>query len=505
MITERTLDLVGRIIVEKLGLDFPANKRNDLKRGILAAANDLGFQQQSTEFIQWLEAGNFNAQQLEIIATHLTVGETYFFREDSALKIFREIILPGLIEKRKDFTRSLRIWSAGCCSGEEAYTIAIILRETIPDIENWSITILGTDLNTRFLKKASQAKYTAWSFRDTPEGFKKQYFTLEGKEFELKKEIRKMVIFNHLNLVENVYPDVKTNTTDMDVIFCRNVLMYFTPAQIRDCGRRFFKSLMNDGWFITSAVELSDDLFPQFHKVNAFQTVVYQKNGSVAGGVNEAFSLKSAVPDVVFQPSLESEIPPQPMVFDFGAVGESEKELPGPTQPDPISLRETKNTLDQLAAIAEREYQGGNYQQVISTILGMGEQDRFRTDTMHLLIHAYANTGKLTEARHSCEDMLERDKLNAENYHLFAMVLIELGEVELATANLKKALYLSHDHLMATYMLANIELRSGRQPQAKKLFQHLVKMLGNYHDEDPIPGSDGMTAGRMRQLINTYI
>ena len=505
MIPEYTLDHISRTIVEKLGLDFPSNKRNDLKRGILNAAADLGFQAKSPEYIAWLEGGEFTAAQLEVFAMHLTVGETYFFREDSSLQIFREIILPSLIEKRKHFTRSLRIWSAGCCSGEEAYTIAIILKEMIPDIANWSITILGTDLNPKFLKKASLGRYTTWSFRETPEVMKKHYFTPVGKEFEIIPEIRKMVRFSLLNLVDDVYPDVKTNTTDMDVIFCRNVLMYFTPEQIKTCGKRFYKSLTSEGWFITSAVELSDDLFPQFHKVNAFQTVVYQKSAKNAEAVNLNFATAFEPPSWQQNSDVPTESPAAPEILPFFFVPEEPQvdaiiQEPATTFSG-SALHEPPATKEK----AKQVFEAGQYDQCIQLILEMPDHERSLPDNMHLLIRSCANTGKLHDSRKHAETLIDQDKLNADHYHLYAMVLMEMDDVENAAASLKKAIYLSPGHLMANYMLGNIEQRQGRQPQARKLFRQVAKMLDHMEDDELVPGSEGMTAGRMRQLVKLYL
>ena len=169
--------------------------------------------------------------QIEILASYLTIGETYFFREKQTFEILEERILADLIKTRRQNERRLRIWSAGCCTGEEPYSIAMLLSKMLPDLKDWNISILATDINPRFLHKASEGVYSKWSFRDCPQGVKERYFRKAKEDrLEILPDIKKMVTFSYLNLVEDSYPSLSNCTNAMDVIFCRNVLMYFAPT-----------------------------------------------------------------------------------------------------------------------------------------------------------------------------------------------------------------------------------------------------------------------------------
>ena len=253
------LRAVSESIERQLGLHFPPERWADLERGLRAAAPELGFDSVE-KCAQELVLSKLDRPQVDSLAAHLTVGETYFFRDPDAFATIR-----ALVQERRARGRRLRVWSAGCCTGEEPYSIAIALRRAIPDLGEWQITILATDINPVFLNAAVAGVYGQWSFRGVPEGTRSAYFrrTPEGR-FEILPLIRKMVTFACLNLVEDVYPTLANNTNAMDLIFCRNVLMYFSHPQVRKVAAKFHDSLVEDGRLIVSATEGLRELFSGF-------------------------------------------------------------------------------------------------------------------------------------------------------------------------------------------------------------------------------------------------
>jgi chemotaxis protein methyltransferase CheR len=150
---------------------------------------------------------------------HLAIGETYFFRDAAVLK---ERILPGLIaQRRSDGSYTLRIWSAGCATGEEVYTIAILLQNLLPDIARWTLTIIGTDLNLEALSFARRGLYTAWSVRSQIPTSADAYLRPRGNRWQVTDDLRRMVEFRYLNLIDN-----HIALANADLIVCRNVLLY---------------------------------------------------------------------------------------------------------------------------------------------------------------------------------------------------------------------------------------------------------------------------------------
>jgi chemotaxis protein methyltransferase CheR len=212
-----------------MGLHFPRERWRDMERGIAAASRESGYAE-TEAFSHWLLSAPLTRPRIEGLASHLTVGETYFFRERESLDVLEQQLLPELLRARGRSERHLRIWSAGCCTGEEPYSIAMMIDRLIPDSENRNLTILATDINTHALRKAARGVFGAWSFRDTPGWLKERYFTRrQDGRFEIQPRLRRMVSFSYLNLAEDTYPSLVNGTNAMDVILCRNAVFHRGP------------------------------------------------------------------------------------------------------------------------------------------------------------------------------------------------------------------------------------------------------------------------------------
>lgn len=276
--TTVSLARVSGVIVDALGLHFPEQRWPDLQRGLTAAADEFGFSGLA-ECVDWLTAAPLTPAQLQVLAAHLTIGETYFFRERNTFDVLRYQILPELIRSRRGRDQRLRIWSAACCTGEEAYSLAILLRQLLPDPNEWQLKILATDVNGQFLRKAVAGSYREGAFREVGPGFKETYFRKTGEgSYVLIPEIREMVTFAHLNLVEDVYPSFATDTNAMDVILCRNVLSYFPQEQVLSVADKLHRSVVEGGWLAVSPSEASRPNFPKFVARNYPGVILYQKS-----------------------------------------------------------------------------------------------------------------------------------------------------------------------------------------------------------------------------------
>jgi len=201
-ISDNLISELSEFVNLRTGLYFPREKWRDLKRNIYAAAPDLGFDDPE-QCIRWMLSARLTQEQVDIIVGHLTVGETYFFRDKEVFQALKEHILTPWSRSRNGREKRIRFWSAACSTGEEPYSIAMLIDQMKPAFEGWEITIIGTDINARFLEKADEGIYSLWSFRDTPDWLMDKYFKETGKgRFEISAHIKKMVRFSHLNLVE---------------------------------------------------------------------------------------------------------------------------------------------------------------------------------------------------------------------------------------------------------------------------------------------------------------
>ncbi len=261
----------------KIGLLFTEKQDSELFRKIGLAAPAFGHHD-PVRFAEWLIVDTVTDKQLGDLASYLTIGETYFFREKKSFDFLEQIYLPELIRKRYESERRLSVWCAGCATGEEAYSLAIALTQSIPDIHRWNISILATDINPLFLEKARLGIYKKWSFRTNTPEFIRKYFTTAGEnEFHIRPEIKKLVKFSSLNLAEDCYPSSVNKTQSSDIIFCRNVLIYFSPEGNKFVTERLYNSLINGGILVVSPVEMTGMIYPKFNKITYSGFTIYQK------------------------------------------------------------------------------------------------------------------------------------------------------------------------------------------------------------------------------------
>jgi chemotaxis protein methyltransferase CheR len=260
------------LLRERCGLHYPDRKRSDLVHGLAQAMNAGGFPDLAALYAD----ARLGGAGWEIILAQLTVGETYFFRNQPQFEAFRQQLLPELLQRRATI-RSLRVWSAGCATGEEPYSIAMLLGDMLPREQMWQVSILATDLNPRFLARAREALYSEWSFRETTEAQRARFWVREGNRWRLRPEIRRMVLFTRLNLAEPSYPAINNGTCAMDIIFCRNVMIYFDEETIRQVLARMYAALAPGGWLLVGHAEPQAALYQQFEVHNFPNAIIYRK------------------------------------------------------------------------------------------------------------------------------------------------------------------------------------------------------------------------------------
>lgn len=272
LLTDELYALFRDLMHERCGLTYPERKRTDLAHGLSAAlrTSKLG------SLAQLYAEARAYGPAWEVLVAHLTIGETYFFRNQAQFDALREQIVPELIERRSSI-RTLRIWSAGCATGEEPYSLAMLLSERLPDLASWQLHILATDINPQFLARAREGLYGNWSFRDTQATLRDSYFAPEGSRWRLSARIRQMVNFSRLNLIEPCYPAIINGTYGQDIIFCRNVTIYFDEPTTRQIIERFYAALFPGGWLVVGHAEPQADLYQRFELHNFPRTIVYRK------------------------------------------------------------------------------------------------------------------------------------------------------------------------------------------------------------------------------------
>jgi chemotaxis protein methyltransferase CheR len=447
---------LSQFVARNIGLHFPPERISDLQRGLSAAAEELGFADHA-RCAEWVLSGTLTRTQLHALASHLTVGETYFFRERKTFEALSTVILPDLIARRRGREQQLRLWSAACCTGEEAYTLAMLLQQLLPDWKEWNVTILATDINERFLQKATAGIYGEWAFRDCTPLFRERHFTRapDGR-YQVAAQIRDRVKFAQLNLAEDGFPSAGTDTNAMDVILCRNLLLYFTPAHARRLVEKLYEALVDGGWLAVSPSECSQALFSGFATVNFPGAILYRKDSVTERGARAQAPL---LPEPVAAFELPAVLLEPPMAETEGKPLEepsADKRLP-----QPVAAPE--------CAVLAREY---------------------------------ANLGNLTEALLWTARWIDSNKVEPAAHYLHAMILQEKGERSEARRALQSAVFLQPDFALAHFALGNLARAEGRAAEADRHFANALRSLRNRSPDEPLADSGGMTVGRLVQTIN---
>jgi chemotaxis protein methyltransferase CheR len=384
-----------------------------------------------------------------------TIGETYFFRDRSQIDALWDSVLPDLISERiRTGRRHLSLWSAGCSTGEEPYSLAIMLRELIPDIQNWNIRILATDLNNNHLDRAEQGLYRAWSFRsETPSAIRERWFNEEVGGLRIDPAIRKMVTFAPLNLAGSVYLCQDAPIRDMDVVLCRNVLIYFDRSTVSATIKRFHDSLGDNGWLVIG------------HSESAHMA-------------NQPFEVRNFVGAVLFQ-KVPKQTPFEPQFIEQADRAPVSK----PTLLAPVIAQPTATT------VARREPK-----------VAVESAKNDKPDPWKQAYDA-ANKEDWTGALEWLEAAEVTHKLRPEVHYLRGIVEMQQGEIEKALASLRRAIYCKHEFVLAHFTIGEIFEKVGQAKKAASHWKQAQQILAELPPDQPIESSDSLTVEMLTTVL----
>jgi len=436
------------LVIEVTGMAFYADKDNDLALIVSDRMAECGV----TGCALYLERLQADSGEMEALVAELTIGETYFFRHMEQFQALRQVVLPDILERNAE-TRRLRIWSAGCATGPEPYTLAILLkREFGARIDGWHVSILGTDINQKFLTRAREGRYDHWAFRATPEDILRQCFEPVGKQWQIKSEYKSLVSFQYHNLTQNRFPSIVDNIAGFDIIICRNVVIYFSPETVAELVPRFHDTLVEGGWLVMGHAEPSMDLFRQFRTVTFPGAVLFQR--------------QDGTPVAASIPRPAKPLPPLPM-----------PSRPVPRRPVVPSAKPVPVAAPAAAA-------------------GNPPLDHLRT---------LADQGRWDEALAACDHMLKREALDWRVHYLRALILDQVGDAEGCENGLRRAIYLERRAVMAHYHLGLFLQRKDEAEGARRSFRNVLTLLQDQGEDAIVDEGETLTAGQMRETVGMHM
>jgi chemotaxis protein methyltransferase CheR len=502
--------LLNEVIKKSIGLYFPENRWPDLQRKIMMMGRDLNLGDATTT-VQWLLDLPQQRKREDLLTCYLTIGETFFFRDQEVWNLLRQTIIPERMAVKTGNNRELTLWSAACSSGEEPYSIAMTVAQ-VPALEEWDVTILATDINKEFIAKAKKGDYSKWSFRNMSSWLVSKYFKKKNDNcFSISPSLKKTVTFFHLNLAGNNYPSAMNHTLGVDVIFCRNVLMYFPPKLRQRVINRLCMALNPDGWLLLAAGEIGFIKHRGLRGDQVDGVHIFRKQDAPLTGQGKKHFQPPSRKTVTVQPINHCTRKQTPSSSYAAQDQTGQQELPQskatPPGENPVEREKSVSLMEQYHA-ADKLFQDRCYEEARTKLQELLAGDDLRnahhckTEILALLAKVHANQGNLAEARSLGEQAIAKDKLNTGYYYFLATVCQEQGEKQEAVRLLRQSLYLDHDFVLAHFQLASLVTDPA---EAKKYLKNTLSLLSPLPFDEVLPGSDGLTAGRLRETAQSML
>lgn len=462
MAAEQVLDsaaeVVAAYLTERIGLSIAGPRRTHLFRQIADAMARVG----ATSGEWYCARLEQDEDSFDELVARVTVGESYFFREAGQLEVLRSMILPERRAARGPGA-PLRLWSAGCAIGQEAYTLAIMLEE---EGLAANARIVATDISREALRVAAAGVYGNWSLRAVTDRQREAYFHPAPMGYRVDERFAPSITFRPLNLLD------PTNGAprDIDVILCRNVLIYFAPEAVARVARHLADALAPGGWLVTGS---SDPLLEGVAELEPTATaagLVYRRSSAT---IDDGAAARGTVETVAARrrPSLPAVVPAPPAVVPVPA--------PNPA-PNPAAVR----PIRPAASSPAKDDEGG--------------------DEAVRAIRALGDAGDLAGALDAAVDAIARFPLHTELRFLQGVVLLESGRPAEAATSARAALYLDPGLVMAHLALARAEVALGHRDAARRSLRNAAARLGALPGDDLVPMSDGESAGRLAAMAAAH-
>ncbi len=405
--------LFQELITEACGLRFEEERSQSLHLALWERLQQRGYDSYR-EYYNLLKFHPEGRLEIRELLDLITVGETYFFRNKSQFNVLMRSVLPEIMQRKLySGDKSMRVWSAGCSRGDEPYSIAIAIKEALPCEEEWTISILGTDINRNGLARAKEAVYGEKDVAHLPKEYLQKYFKVEDSTYRLHPGARQWVQFEYHNLVKD--PFVHEKMQMIDLIFCRNVTIYFKEETTRRVIENFYHCLAPEGYLFLGHTETLWQITDKFERVDFPQAFAYQKGStSSQAGVMRPFM---AAPEIKIENliSVPSSAPP--------AAPEKD---------------------DRLTSLSE------------ATLL--------------------ANNARYKEAAEILAKVIKADNLSVEAYYLLGVLCYKTGDLREAETQFRKVIYVNPDAILAYFNLGNIYLYEKKFREAAREFKNVMRL-----------------------------
>ena len=497
------------LIAQQTGIEIRSQNYGSLSDNILSRVKALHLASPQAYYDLLASLDSRGEEEWQQFVCLVTNRESYFFRDKGQFALLRQSILPELIRQNQR-TKILRICSAGCSTGQEPYSLAILLRELIPDIDTWSVNIYGIDINRESLDHALKGLYNVWSFRQVEDEIKDRYFKNLAGYYQLDPQVKRAVKFQQVNLVRDPLPRLESDIREMDLIICRNVFIYFTDQAIARVVEKFFNTLKMNGYLLTGHAELGSHHLKAFHSKLFPESVIYQKrSSSFTTGTTGASTVSRYQPPEAKPSALETlsqqlektQIKLNQTSHLLGKKAPYQATVTTPAKPEtPVSANQAGLIQEARTLLQSKSYHLA--QKKLEQLL---QTDPKNANACCLMAEIKANLGQYDQAQEWCQKATGFNAFDAKPYHLLAHIAEEQGNLESAKQALKKIIYLEPQAVPAYVNLANLYQQEGDRQRANKMQQSALKILQSLPSDQTFEELGQITADELiSQLQRPY-
>lgn len=462
---------IADLLCARAGLSFRSGHRATIEQAIQRSMGRAG----SANLFDYLQLLQTDREALDDLLVQATVGETYFFRDPGQLNVIAKQVIPEVLQRRGSGHR-LRLWSAGCASGEEAYSLAMMLHRLG---RLGGASVLGTDVSRESLQRAREARYRSWSLRGAGKEQALAYLAEDEDEYRVVQRIRQAVQFEYLNLALDNYPSAATATREMDVILCRNVMIYFDRETIHSVASRLHRCLADGGWLVTAASDPPIYEYDFFDVVSTDCGMFLRKN---------AASGRPAAPKGAGRGAPASWADPQEP-----GLPAAPKSAKAPIATSPV---EPRQQLEQ----ARQAMRAGDYQRAADLSTDLTQL----AEGAEIHIKALANHD-MRRAEAACVAAIRRKPLAKELLYLHAVLLIDLNRPGEAADELRRLLSLDPSLALGRFTLGSTLRALGDLEGARAAFAATLGLLSQAAPEEFVPLGEDERAGDLLEITQLQL
>ena len=468
-------------LISSSGLHFERRNLKILERGLAARMAALRLSSYR-EYFDYLTRHNQNRHELQKLLPFLTVGETFFFRYHSHFEALQKYLVTELADKVE---KRVRLWSAGCSTGEEPYSLAITVMEAFPDWRKRDIRILATDINNRALKLAREGVYTPWSMRVIEKRYLDRYFDKVGKSYIIRDEVKSLVDFSHLNLQTDRYPSPDGEFRDLDAVFCRNVMIYFSLPTTRRIVENIAATLAPGGLLFLGHAETLFQISSRFERHSCGGGFYYRERKGRSQSSPQKAASAPAPAEEKRDPKLLAASPPK---------RSAPARLLAP-KPQPVP------DAGELFRKAQALFDAEQFQEASALLGEVVKQQPDHSGALILQGFVMANSGRFQEAINLCRKALAVNDLLPEAYFLEGLVLDMTDRLDEAVEEYRKTILLRMEFVMSHYFLGRLYFRLGRAADGTRELRNTLKILEKGEKESVVPFSGGLSREVLLQQV----